>query len=110
VKTADEEITDEAIKEARVLPQQHGETVAQVLARLIGDKRQVGRHGRHRLETENANRSFFGVEQIPSAELQFPAHRKPRELFISHLILSGGIKQNFPPWRKPNPRSFEREC
>jgi hypothetical protein len=45
---------------------------------------------------------LFGVEQIPSAELQFSALQGPREWFISHLIVSDGIKQNFPVRRKPN--------
>jgi hypothetical protein len=45
---------------------------------------------------------LLGVKQIPPAEPQFSVYQDTRECFISHLTVSGGIKQNFPAWRKPN--------
>ena len=52
-------------------------------------------------------RTCSGAEQIPSAEHQFFVFQDPRECFISHLIVSGGIKQNFRGRRKPNRADLE---
>ena len=44
METADEEVTDETIKIARIVGEQCGESVTEACAGFIGEKGQVGRY------------------------------------------------------------------
>ena len=47
IEAADEEVTDKAVEEARVFVEQRGKTIAQRLARLVRNERQVRRRRPH---------------------------------------------------------------